>query len=505
MDSDFQRIVDSLAAERDLPHAVVIDSLEHALAVAMQREYLNKKRKEVRVEVIIDPQTYERTTNRVWAVVTDEEFESEEYHIKESDAGKLDTAMSLGEKRYELLDEVPGNRIMVEAMRQTLNQKMRQAVASQIAERYRAQLGSLLTGLVKRVTGDSIFVELEPNVEGRLPRRNLIDGEIYKVGDRVRAVLHEIEEGTRTAQLILTRQGTQILEHLFRIEVPEISDGTITVHGLAREPGMRSKIAVRSGDGRVDPIGACIGIRGSRVQVVSNELGNERIDIIEWKDNVLQFVVNSMSLKETARIEVDEVSKSMDILVDEDDLAHAIGRNGQNVRLTSELTGWKLNVMTLDESLQKRKREREGPVQLFCKALEVDEEFAGVLLEEGFQTLNDLIDAGVEELAGVEGMDQNIAEELLQRAKKANLLKTLGDESMADLVQPNQDLLDLQDMELDVAYALARHSIVSLSDLADCSQDDLLDLEIPGLKPKAAADLVKQARDICWFSEEEAS
>jgi transcription termination/antitermination protein NusA len=378
-------------------------------------------------------------------------------------------------------------------------QRVREAEREQIVDQYRNRVGELVAGTVKKVTRDNIIVDLGNNAEGLLPRGNLVGRETFRINDRLRAILLEISDEVRGPQLILSRSCPQMLIELFRIEVPEIAEGVIQIRSAARDPGSRAKIAVKTNDQRIDPIGACVGMRGSRVQAVSNELDSERVDIILWDDNPAQLVINAMSPAEVESIVVDEDTHTMDVAVSEDNLAQAIGRGGQNVRLASELTGWTINVMSTDEAQEKQEAESGQIIQLFVDRLDVDEEVAEVLVEEGFTTLEEVAYVPLEEMMSIEGFDEEISEELRARAKDALLTLAIASEEQLGSQDPAEDLLEMEGMDRQLAFVLASRGIVTMEDLAEQGVDDLLD--IPEMTEERAGALIMTAR-APWFAEE---
>ena len=369
-----------------------------------------------------------------------------------------------------------------------------------MVEEYEHRVGELLAGTVKKVTRDNVIVDLGNNAEGLLPREQLVGRETFRVNDRVRAILMEISEESRGPQLILSRACSEMLIELFKIEVPEIAEEVIEIRAAARDPGSRAKIAVKTNDGRIDPVGACVGMRGSRVQAVSNELDNERVDIVLWDDNPAQLVINAMSPAEVESIVVDEDTRTMDVAVDEDNLAQAIGRSGQNVRLASELTGWSINVMSTDEAAEKHEQEAGAVINTFCEQLDVDQEVAEILVEEGFTTLEEVAYVPLEEMAGIEGFDEEIAEELRARAKDALLTQAIASEEQLGEHEPAEDLLNMEGMDRHLAYILASREIITMEDLAEQAVEDLMDIE--DMTEQRAAELIMTAR-APWFAEAE--
>ncbi len=356
---------------------------------------------------------------------------------------------------------------------------------------------------MKKSSRDSIILDLGGNAEALITREHMIIRESVRQNDRIRAYLLGVNEENRGPQLFASRACPEMLIELFKIEVPEIGEELIEIKGAARDPGSRAKIAVKTNDQRIDPVGACVGMRGARVQAVSNELAGERIDIVLWDDNPAQLVINAMQPAEVASIVVDEESHTMDIAVeDESALAQAIGRSGQNIRLASELTGWELNVMTLDDAQSKQQQEVEHALQMFVELLGVDEDVAEVLVEEGFSSLEEVAYVPTEEMLSVEGFDEDVVEALRQRAKDALLTRALVSEEKFEQAEPADDLLNMDGMDRDLAVELASRGIVTMEDLAEQAVDDLLEIE--GMSEERAAQLIMTAR-APWFEGEEAS
>ena len=390
--------------------------------------------------------------------------------------------------------------IAAHTAKQVIVQKVREAERAQIVDAYADRVGDLVMGVVKRAEHSGVYIDLGGNAEGFIPREDLIPRESIRPGDRVRAYLKDVRSEMRGPQLFLTRTAPEFLIELFKLEVPEVGQNVIDVLGAARDPGLRAKIAVRSLDPRLDPVGACVGMRGSRVQSVSNELAGERIDIILWDENPAQFVINAMSPAVTLSIVVDEESNSMDIAVEEEKLSQAIGRGGQNVKLASELTGWELNVMTEGQAEEKNEGEMRVLQQLFMDQLDVDEEVAAILVQEGFSTVDEIAYVPPKELLEVEEFDEQIVEELRGRARDALLTLAIsggGDEN----AEPAEDLLGMSGMSRDLAFELAARKIITMEDLAEQSVDDISDIE--GLTEEKAGELIMEAR-APWFAEEEA-
>jgi N utilization substance protein A len=360
----------------------------------------------------------------------------------------------------------------------------------------------LLSGIVKRVDRNGVYVDLGSNAEGFIPRENLIPREPVRPQDRIKALLREVRSELRGPQLFLTRTSPDFLIELFKLEVPEVGQNLIEIMGAARDPGLRAKIAVRSHDSRIDPVGACVGMRGSRVQAVSNELAGERVDIILWNDNAAQFVVNAMSPADVVSIVVDEDSHSMDIAVEEEKLSQAIGRGGQNIRLASELSGWELNVMTETAAEEKSEAEAQDLVQNFMKQLDVDDTVATILVQEGFSSIEEIAYVPESELLAIDEFDQGIVEELRNRARDVLITRAIASEEKIDEAEPAADLRDLEGMDKETAYLLASHGVVTREDLAEQAVDDLLEIE--NMEEERAAKLIMAAR-AHWFEEAEAA
>jgi len=395
----------------------------------------------------------------------------------------------------ELPTEVFG-RIAAQTAKQVIVQKVREAERAKVVELYRGRIGQIISGSVKKVTRDNVIVDLGNNAEALMARDQLIGRETFRMGDRVRALLSEVRTESRGPQLFLSRTDPQMLIELFKIEVPEISEEVIEVRAAARDPGSRAKIAVKTNDGRIDPIGACVGMRGSRVQAVTGELNNERVDIVLWDDNPAQLVINAMAPAEVSSIVVDEDRHAMDVAVSDENLAMAIGRNGQNVRLASELTGWTINVMSEEDAAAKQQDEVGGVVQTFVDALDIDEDFAEMLVEEGFASLEEIAYVPLDEMLAIDGLDEDIVEELRTRAKDKLLNQALAAEEQLDNSEPAQDLLDMEGMDTHLAFVLASRGIITMEDLAEQAVDEISDIE--GLSDEKAAELIMTAR-APWF------
>jgi N utilization substance protein A len=500
MSKEILLVVESVSHEKGVDKDVILEALELALASATKKRYSE----DAEFRVAIDRETGEYETFRVWTVVNLEDLEEEFNPAAEMMPEEgAERGLEIGQTREEPVESVEFGRIAAQTAKQVIVQKVREAERAQVVEQYLPRVGELISGTVKKVTREAVIVDLGSNAEAVLSRDYLIPRETFRVNDRLRALLVEVRPEARGPQLILTRTSPQMLIELFKIEVPEIAEDVIEIRGAARDPGSRAKIAVTTNDGRIDPVGACVGMRGSRVQAVSGELAGERIDIVPWDENPAQLAVNAMSPAEVQSIVVDEDTHAMDIAVGEDNLAQAIGRGGQNVRLASELTGWTLNIMTEEEAAEKQDVESGKFMEEFIESLSVDEEVAAVLVEEGFTTLEEVAYVPMEEMLAIEGFDEEIAQELRDRAKDALLTRAIADEEKLGDVEPAADLLELEGMDRRLAFVFANNEIVTREDLAEQAVPDVLDIEGTDLDEERAAALIMKAR-AHWFEEESA-
>jgi N utilization substance protein A len=497
MSKEILLVVDSVSHEKSVPKDVIFGALEAALAMASKKKH--GEQAEFRVHINRDSGTYE--TFRVWTVA-DPEAEEEwnaEAQLTVEEAQARDAKAVLGSVIEEPVASVDFGRIAAQTAKQVIVQKVREAERAQIVEAYQPRVGELVSGTIKKLGRDSVIVDLGNNAEGLLTREHLIPRETFRIGDRVRSLLLEIRPENRGPQLILTRTAPRMLTELFKIEVPEIAEQVIEIRGAARDPGSRAKIAVRTNDGRIDPVGACVGMRGSRVQAVSGELAGERIDIVLWDDNPAQLVINAMAPAEVESIVLDEDAHAMDIAVGEQNLAQAIGRGGQNVRLASELTGWSLNIMTKEEAEARQNEESNRIINEFIDALSVDEDVAVVLVEEGFTTLEEIAYVPIDEMTAIEGFDEEIVLELRNRAKDALLTRAIASEEALGDTQPADDLLAMAGMTRPLAFKLAGSGVVTMEDLAELAVPDLLDIA-SDLDEESAAALIMTAR-APWFED----
>src|SRR3954464_550400 len=491
MSRDLLLLVDALSREKNVAKDTVFLALEMALASATKKRFKD----EVEVRVEIDRESGDYLAFRRWTVVPDEEHEEPAHQIAITDAVAENPEAALGDVVEEPLEAETFGRIGAQAAKQVILQKIRDAEREQILNDFLERGESLVTGTVKRAERGNLIVE-SGRVEALLPRDQLIPKENLRVGDRVRAYIAKIDRAARGPQLILSRIAPDFLVKLFELEVPEIEEGLLEIKAAARDPGVRAKIAVKSNDPRIDPVGACVGMRGSRVQAVSNEIAGERVDIIPYDGNPAQFVINAMSPAEVMSIVVDEDSHSMDIAVSEEKLSQAIGRGGQNIRLASQLSGWDLNVMTESDAEAKSETEAKELVQNFMKQLDVDEDVATILAQEGFSTIEEIAYVPQAELAAIDEFDEDIVKELRNRARDVLLTQAIASEETLDQSMPADDLLLLEGMSPDLALALARRGVRTREELAEQSVDDLADID--GLQADEAGKLIMTAR-AHWF------
>ena len=494
MSRELLLVVDAVAAEKGVPESVILEAIEAALASAAKKRYIDQ---DVLVRVQIDPKDGSYETFRRWEVVADDVvMESPDRQVRLMDALDESEEAEVGDYIEEQIENPEFGRIAAQAAKQVIVQRVREAERQQVVDAWKDRVGELVTGVVKRVERGNVYVDLGGNAEAIIPKDKGIPRDVLRTGDRVRGYLFDVRSEPRGPQLFISRAAPEFMMELFKLEVPEVGQGLVSIKACARDPGDRAKIAVLAHDNRTDPIGACIGMRGSRVQAVTNELNGERVDIILWSDNPAQFVINAMAPAEVQSIVVDEDKHSMDLAVAEENLAKAIGRGGQNVRLASRLTGWQLNVMTADQVREKSEAEQATAKALFMEKLEVDEEIASILVGEGFSTVEEVAYIPVGELLAVEDFDEDIVEELRSRARDALLHDALAVEEGLDENQPAQDLLDLPGMDEATAYALAERGVRTREDLAEMATDEIADVE--GLDEERAAALIMEARRH-WF------
>jgi len=493
-------VAEAVSNEKGLSRDIIFEAIEAALSSAARRRHPG----EIDTRVEIDRKTGDYEAFRRWEVIADDpeeaEMESEDSQIRLAEARKIKPEIEVGEFIEEHMEPPEFGRIAAQAAKQVIVQRVRQAERAQVVEAYESRVGELVSGMVKRLERGGIYIDLGENAEAFVPSRHTIPGENVRINDRIRGYLYEVRPEQRGPQLFVSRTLPELLVELFKIEVPEFGQGLIEIKGAARDAGRRAKIAVHALDPRTDPIGACVGMRGSRVQAVSNELAGERIDIILWDENPAQFVINAMAPAEVSSIIVDEDSKAMDVAVEEANLSQAIGRGGQNVRLAGELTGWDLNVMTVEDAEAKSEEESRGVLQMFVNKLDVDEELAGILVQEGFTNVEEVAYVPEAELLAIEEFDENIVAELRQRARDALLTQMIVSEEKLEENRPAEDLLTLKGMTESIAFRLAEQGIRTRDDLAECAVDELE--EVKELDPETAASLIMEAR-AHWFAEED--
>ncbi len=494
MSKELLLVVDAVAAEKGVPESVILEAIEAALASAAKKRYIDQ---DVLVRVQIDPKDGSYETFRRWEVVADDVvMESPDRQVRLMDALEDSEDAEVGDYIEEQIENPEFGRIAAQAAKQVIVQRVREAERQQVVDAWKHRVGELVTGVVKRVERGNIYVDLGGNAEAIIAKDKGIPRDVLRTGDRVRGYLFDVRSEPRGPQLFISRAAPEFMMELFKLEVPEVGQGLVSIMACARDPGDRAKIAVLAHDNRTDPIGACIGMRGSRVQAVTNELNGERVDIVLWSDNPAQYVINAMAPAEVQSIIVDEDKHAMDLAVAEENLAKAIGRGGQNVRLASRMTGWQLNVMTADQVQAKSEAEQGAAKALFMGKLEVDEEIAGILVSEGFTTVEEIAYVPVGELLAVEGFDEDIVEELRSRARDALLNDALAAEEGLEENQPAADLLALDGMDDATAFALAERGVRTRDDLAEMATDEIADIEEMG--EERAAALIMEARKH-WF------
>ena len=492
MSKEILYVVDSVSNEKDVERDVIFGALEAALAMATRKDHAE----DIDVRVSINRDTGEYDSFRVWTVVEDEELEEPAREITVEEAHKTDPDLNIGETIEEQLESVSFGRISAQTAKQVIIQKVREAERAKVVEMYEDRVGDVLSGIVKRVERGHVFIDVGAGVEAIVPREHAIPRENIKNGDRLKGLLIEVNTLNRGPILTLSRRDPNFMIELFKIEVPEISQGFLEIKGAARDPGQRAKIAVFSHDKKLDPIGACVGMRGSRVMSVANELGGERIDIVLWDENPAQFIINAMAPAEIDSIVVDEEKNTIDVAVDESQLSQAIGRGGQNVRLASELTGWEINVLTTGEAEEKNEAEARAYVKEFEDKLDVDEDMAILLVQEGFTSVEEIAYVDRSELLNIDGFEDDLVDELRGRARDALLTQLIAREEQLEDNKPADDLLGLSLMNDKLAYDLADKGIRNRDDLADLATDELM--AITELEEDDASKLIMEAREH-WF------
>ena len=497
MSKEILLAAEAVSNEKLLPREKIFEALESAIALSTKKKY----EQEIDVRVEIDTKTGEFITYRRWQVVEDVTHPTKEITLEA--AQFEDPNLQVGDYVEDQIESIAFDRITMQTARQVISTKIREAERNKVVEQFRAKEGQIINATVKKVNRDNVILEVSgeegSKAEAVILREDMLPRENFRPGDRVRGVLYKVNPENKGTQLFVTRAKPVMLEELFRLEVPEIGEELIEIKGASRDPGSRAKIAVKSNDKRIDPVGACVGMRGARVQAITNELGGERVDIVLWDDNPAQFVINAMAPADVSSIVVDEDNHSMDIAVEAEALAQAIGRNGQNVRLATQLTGWELNVMTTAELEQKHQAEDNRILNLFIDTLEIDEEFAHILIDEGFTSLEELAYVPMNELTAIDGLeDEDLVEELQTRAKNALTSMALAEEEALKQAHIEDRLLNLEGMDRHIAFRLAKKQITTLEELAEQGVDDLEDIE--ELSAEKTAELIMAARNICWFN-----
>jgi N utilization substance protein A len=497
MNKEILTVVDVVSNEKGVAKEIIFEAIEAALASATKK----RNREDIEVRVAVDRDTGDYETFRRWEVVADSpdplEFPPRQIRLSDAQARKPD--IEVGGFIEEPMPSVEFGRIAAQTAKQVIVQKVREAERNQVIEAYRGRVGQMVGGVVKRIERSGIVLDLGGNAEALIPRDQMIPREPARPGDRLRAYLREVRPEPRGPQLFVSRTAPELLIELFKIEVPEINEGLIEIISGARDPGSRAKIAVRARDSRIDPIGACVGMRGSRVQAVSNELAGERVDIILWDENPAQFVINAMAPAEVVSIMVDEDTHSMDVAVAEENLSIAIGRGGQNVKLASELTKWNLNIMSVEQAEQKSEAEAATLQTMFMEQLGVDAEVASILVQEGFSSIEEVAYVPENEMLEIEEFDGELVKEIRERARDVMLTRAITSEERLGDAEPAEDLLEVEGMDDALAYELAGRGVVTREDLAEQAVDDLMEIE--GMDRERAGELIMAARKH-WFEAE---
>lgn len=502
MGKDILLVVDAVAHEKGVSKSVIFDALESAIATATKKRIKD----DVDIRVAIDRKTGNYETFRRWEVVDQPEEDVDEVEFPDrqilcAEAQLKQPDINVGDYVENIIESIPFGRIAAQTGKQVIVQKVREAERAKLVQEYESRKGELVTGIVKKVERGSIYIDLGSNAEAVIGKDDAITRDPLRMGDRVRGYLYDVRSEPRGSQLFVSRVAPELLIELFKLEVPEVSDGIIQIMGAARDPGVRAKVSVKTNDKRIDPVGACVGMRGSRVLAVSNELAGERIDIVLWDENHAQYVINAMSPAEVVSIVVDEDEHTMDVAVKEGNLSLAIGKAGQNVRLASELTGWVINVMTESQAEAKVELETDKLTSLFKDELGVDEEVAVILVQEGFSSIDEIAYIPAEEMFEIEEFDEGIVNELRSRSKDVLLTRAIAkDTDSGTQPQPADDLLNMDGMDAELAATLAAHEIITMEDLAEQAVDELLEIEDIGAD--RAAKLIMTAR-APWFTDEQ--
>ena len=491
-------VVDAVSETKDMDREIIFEAIENALESATKKKYDYN----LDVKVKIDRLTGDYETYRRWMVFADEsrDLEDPDIELRMIDAIDINKDAQPGEYVEEAIESVDFDRIGAQIAKQVIVQKVREAEKQKTIEQYKDKVGEVISGVVKRMDRNGFYIDIGNNAEAFLPRKEMIPKEALRPQDRIKSILKAINDDLKGPPLLLSRVMPEFLIELFKVEVPEITQNLITIEGASRDPGLRAKIAVHSEDKKIDAVGACVGMRGSRVQSVSNELNGERIDIILWSNNNAQFVVNAMSPANVVSIIVDEEKNSMDIAVEEAKLSQAIGRGGQNIRLASELTGWKLNVLSETEALEKDDEEIKDNAQIFVEKLSVGEDVATLLAQEGFSTIDQVAYVPINELEKIDGFDEALVNELRERAQDQLLVEAITTEENLEENGPSENLIQLESVTESIAYALARNGINDKDTLAEQSIDDLIDID--EIDETLAGEIILEARKE-WFEKGE--
>ena len=496
MASEILMMADVLSTEKAVDKDIIFEAIEAALATATRKRH----REDIEVHCVINQDDGSYVPYRVWEVIEDDaELEFPTKQICISAAKEHDPDLELGDFVKEELEAVPFGRIAAQAAKQVIMQKVREAERNKIREEFEPRVGEMLSGVVKRQERGDTVIDLG-GIEAVLPRRLTIQREGLRPGDRVRAILSEVKQNNRGPQLVLDRIAPNLVLSLFRTEVPEASENIIEILAAARDPGLRAKIAVKSNDPKVDPVGACVGIRGSRVQSVSNEINGERVDIIKWSEDPAQFVINALAPAEVESIMVDEDKGAMDVIVDESQLSLSIGRGGQNVRLAGELTGWEINIMTYEQANEKLEEESSDVRDMFMAKLDIDADVSTILIQEGFTSLEEIAYVPRDEMLEIEEFDEALIDELRKRADDALVTLAIQKEELLKNADPADDLLNMESMDENTAKFLAVNNIKTMEDLAEAATDELLEIEGLSITEERAQELIMIARRP-WFEE----
>ena len=490
MNEEILTIAESVSNEKDLPKETIFEAIELALASAAKKKF----NEEVSIKVDIDPETGDYASFRTWEVVDFENYEEPNFHILVDSDNAEEKGLKVGDIHKEPIDNPEFGRIAAQAAKQVIVQKVRDAERLEVIKKFRPYLGTLINGTVKKVTRELIIIDLGDNAEASLPRRDLVQGEIYRVGDRIKGILEESIRENRGAQLVLSRSSKEMVTELFKLEVPEIAEEVIQIRSVARDSGARTKIAVKTNDVRIDPVGACVGMRGSRVQAVSNELGNERIDIVVWDDDPAKLLINTLSPAEVTSIVMDDDSGIMEVIVKDENLALAIGRNGQNIRLSSELVGWEIQISGENDNLDVK----DSPENALIKYIGVDQELASKLIENGFDSVQKISQAETENLEIIEELDSEISATLIERAEEALLEIALAEmDEESEKTETDNSLESVESLNPEYIELLKSADIITKENLADLSSDELS--PILDLNEEEAGKIIMDARSD-WFN-----